>query len=83
MFQPGGDIEVEEVVDEVFQESKFEGTEDSSEIDKLMNNGREHRNGSVASAGKASLDDVRIHPKGPEEKMRLTKSQEELGHLEV
>ena len=74
MFQPGGEIEVEEIVDDVFQESKFEGTEDSQEGDHLMNNGT--RNGSVS---RASLEDVSIK----EDKRSLTKSQEAIGNLEV
>ena len=83
MFQPGGDIEVEEVVDDVFPESKFD---EPGEEDKLMNNTaapRNHRNGSVASADKASSEDVRLKMGGKEEKMSLTKSEENVANLEV
>jgi hypothetical protein len=73
MFQPGGDIEVEEVIDDVFQESKLDGTENSAEGDHLMNN---HRNGSVS---KASLEDVKVK----EDKKSLTRSMEAIGNLEV
>ena len=84
MFQPGGDIEVEEVIDDVFQESKFEGTEEPGEGDKLMHNasGRDHRNGSVASTEKPP-DDVKLKMGGKEDKMSLTKSEENIVNLEV
>ena len=77
LFQPGGTIEVEEVVDEVFDESKLQATEDT----RLMSNHPHIRNGSVGSANsdsrKVSTGDVTVAIKD-EERRSLTKSMEEV-----
>ena len=76
LFQPGGTIEVEEVVDDVFDESKLQATEDT----RLMAHSPA-KNGSVGSANsegrKASAGDVVVAIKD-EERRSLTKSMEEV-----
>ena len=79
VFQPGGDIEVEEVIEEgdVFAD------EQPGEAAKLMGDGDSKQNGSKASLGskQASTDDVRV--KADEEKQTLTKSAENVHTLEA
>ncbi len=68
-FQPGGTIEVEEVVDDdVFGGGEYDEDEEGT---AMMNSNDRQRNGSVASTDK------------PEEKMSLTKSAENIHNVDV
>lgn len=78
LFQPGGVIEVEEVVDDVFDESKAEGGPDGDKPIK-------ERNGSVTSdkdyrksegGGGDVIIDVNEDGKKSEDKRSLTRSME-------
>lgn len=86
-FQPGGDIEVEEVIEEQDVFGNDDGEESApGEAAKLMDEKNNKQNGSAVSLGskKASTDDVRVKvPKKDEEKMSLTKSAENIHNMEV
>ena len=77
-FMPGGDIEVEEIFDEVFggAAAMTEGSGEPTETTKMMNNGASGAGGG-GGGGDASPTDVRIRV-GKEERAQLTKSEENI-----
>jgi len=83
VFQPGGDIEVEEIVDDVFEEKYVEEPDEDS---RLMQGGDGiKRNGSVSRSASASAENVTIDFKRrkSEDKMSLTKSEENVANVDV
>ncbi len=85
-FQPGGTIEVEEICDDVFDDKDMT-PDDAAERTALMNENDAHRkrNGSVPSR-QESVERVTVDfskKAKSEEKMHLTKSEENLQNLDV
>ena len=83
VFQPGGDIEVEEVIEDADVFAVLDEVEEQpGEGTKLVNS---KQNGSAASLGskKGSTGDVRVRMDTDPEKRSLTKSAEDIHNLDV
>lgn len=83
VFQPGGDIEVEEIVDDVFEEKDVDEPEEGTRL--MQGDDRIKKNGSVSRSASASAENVTIDfkRKKSEDKMSLTKSEENVANVDV
>ena len=83
VFQPGGDIEVEEIVDDVFEDKDVDEPEEGTRL--MQGDDGIKKNGSISRSASASAENVTIDfkRKKSEDKMSLTKSEENVANVDV